>query len=212
MGPRLHLTTLGDSTIANPIYLAFYTAVPLFHETRHVTSRFIVGAALALGLAASLGLARMKPWVRRGLLLALVAEVVVLSPVPWPLPHTPTAEHPITPRIDGPVLDVPWLTEGGHFDDDILIQAVHHRQPIPFNLQGGGDQLLSPSVRQNPFVNGLQHQVSDGRTGHCGGVDELRQMGFRHVVLRRDVQGLGETLERCLGTGETVGDRRLFSL
>ena len=212
MGPRLHLATLGDSTVANPIYLAFYTVVPLFHETRHVTSRFIVGAALALGLAASLGLSRMKPWVRRGLLLALVAELIVLSPVPWPLPHTPTAAHPITPRIDGPVLDVPWLTEGGHFDDDILVQAVHHRQPIPFNLQGGGDRLLSPSVRQNAFVNGLQHQVTDGRAGHCAGVDELRQMGFRYVVLRRDVKGLDETLERCLGPGEAVDDRQLFSL
>jgi hypothetical protein len=212
LGPRIHIWALDGQGLPNPLYLAFYSVAPLFHETRHVTSRFIVGTSLALGLAAALGASRLPRWPRRVALGALVLEVVALSPAPWPLPHTPTAAHTATAAISGPVLDIPWLTPAGHFDDDILVQAMVHRQPIPFNLQGGGDQLLSPSVRQNPFVNGLRHQLEDGRPGHCGGTDELRAMGFEQVLMRRDEQGLQETLTRCLGAGEVFEDRVLYSL
>ncbi len=212
MGPRVHLWTLDGSGVANPLYLLFYTVVPLFHETRHVTARFVVGASLALGLAAALGAARLPVWPRRIALGVLVVDLLFLAPTPWPQPQTPTAAHPVNERIEGPVLELPWLTPGGQFEDDILVQAVWHTQPIPFNLQGGGDQLLSPSLRQNPFVNGLRHQMEDGRPGHCGGVDELRSIGLKHVVLRRDEGGVQDTLERCLGPGEEVDGRILFSL
>jgi hypothetical protein len=229
MGPRIyldHARSIGG--MPNPIYLLAYWAVPLVNATIHSVDRFAVGLQLCLALLAALGLAsltaRWRPW----LLAAMVAELLWISPGPWPIPSTAVTAHPAATHIaqhptPGAVIDLPFIKQGPGgqwFDGDIFMQQTNHGHPIPFQLEGHGIETVSGPVRDNPFFRRIANALVYGHPAprDCTGAAELSTIGMSWVVWRPELQhveshqAVDQVLRSCLGTPISLGDRWVFAL
>lgn len=132
--------------------------------------RYALPAALGVAMAAAFGVdalaRRAGAWVGPVALLAWLAELVLLSPVPFPLPTTRPEVPAIYARLDelvgpGAVLELPFFERGGdrfrrvHF----LHQLVHHR-PIADHVLG----MPAGVYVDNQFVAALvAAEKPDGR-------------------------------------------------
>ena len=95
MGPRIYLDhgrSIGG--VPNPIYLLAYWVIPLVNATIHSVDRFAIGLQLCLALLAALGLSQVRATLRPWLILGVFAELLLISPGPWPLPTTANAPPP----------------------------------------------------------------------------------------------------------------------
>jgi len=229
MGPRIyldHARTLGG--VPNPVYLAAYWVIPLVNATIHSVDRFAVGLQLCLAILAALGLTqvsiRWRPWI----LVGVVAEVLLVSPGPWPIPMVQAAAHPASQHIaaqpdTGAVIDLPFQKTGSEnswFYGDIFLQQTTHQRPIPFQLEGKGMETASAPVAQNRFFQHLSSGLIFGQhfPEECTGVDELGALGVSWIVwhptkAQPDIQArIDRVLRFCLGTPQTFGDRKVFQL
>jgi hypothetical protein len=229
LGPRIyfdHGRSLGG--IPNPVYLAAYWVVPLVNATIHSVDRFAVGLQLCLSMMAAVGVgclaARWRPWV----LLAVLIELIALSPAPWPIPMAEASQHPASVKIQSSgstkaVLDIPFM-EGDEqhrwFLGDIFLQQSIHSSPIPFQLEGHAIETVHPDVRANRFFQKLAAGAIDDRPipKGCTGVQDLAEMGFGWLVwrpmltpdARRDE--FRTILGSCLSVSEDFGDRVLYQI
>ena len=229
MGPRIyldHARSIGG--VPNPVFLLAYWVVPFVNATIHSVDRYAVGLQLCLAILAALGLGTLKARWRPWLLVALLAELLFISPGPWPLPMVAATAHPASVHIaqstaTGGVIDLPFIgrsDEGGWFKGDIFLQQTVHGRPIPFQLEGHGIETVSPPLRDNPFfrniVNSLMygHPVPQG----CQGADALTAMGISWWVWQPEPQlspshiAVDKRLRACLGEPTAFGDRWVFSL
>lgn len=233
LGPRIYLEhDMAQARWLNPLYLAFYKSFPLFHETKHAPERFLVSAHLCMGVSASAAVAwvlgrvgqRLRWAVGAGAAGLVLAEVLLLSSLPWPIPSFPAQPTEASLALaggEGAVVDLPFYRQSGGFEGDIFLQQVHHGRPIPFALDGVGEEIVSPGLRSNPFYRQLSRQLfgqADGGTGGCFGVDSLARSGFTEIVLRPDrlpadrAAATQATLEGCLGQPSQAGQALIYSL
>ncbi len=213
--------------ITNPVYLLAWYAVPLFSLSMHGADRFVAGALLCLGIAAAAGLgdllhrlpARLRMPSAVGAFGLVLAEVLFVSPAPWPVPQTQAVPSAAAQRLaeasaagePGAVLDLPFLSaSSGRFVSEILLDQTVHGRPVPFRLEGRGLQAVSPPVRDLALVRAL-HAATQGepRPLPCRERDALAQLGFSAVVLhteRLEVPSAPviESFARCLGAAEPV--------
>ncbi len=229
MGPRLYLDhgrTIGG--LPNPVYLLAYWAIPLVNATIHSVDRFAVGLQLCLAMLAAVGVSHIRAPLRPWAAAALLAEVLWVSPGPWPLGSTSAEAHPASQYLaehprEGAVVDWPFETassQGTWFIGDIFLQQTHHRRPIPFQLEGRGIETVSPPMATNPFF----HRVSSSLlyrhplVPECSGTDALADMGVAFVVWRREStppsqrEDLDRVLRLCLGPPQAFEDRWVFEL
>lgn len=212
LGPQLALVE-GGATLPNPAYLAAWQLVPLFHETAHTHGRLLVSTSLLLGLVLAAGVASL-PRARHaaaGLVLGglVVADGLVLSPAPWPVPQAPFAADPTSHFLAeqaGGILELPYGSDGGRFRSRLFREQVWHGRPLPFALEGVGSQLLSPTVRLVPFVQNTSRLLAGSRRqGGCGDLGRLREAGIHWVrewswlLGEEDFEALARYLEGCLG-------------
>ena len=211
----------------NPVYLAAWYAMPLFSLSMHGADRFLAGAALALGVAASVGLDSWAPASRRagwaagvGAAAVVLVETLALSPAPWPVPQVPALPSPAAALLAsgaGPVIDLPFASPDGRFFSEILLDQTAHQRPVPYRLEGRGLQAVHPSVRDNPFFRAA-HAASLGPTAGlpCAGAGALADAGFGALVVHPGrlpaSSALPEALERCLGPATPLGPALGFDL
>jgi len=215
--------------VTNPIYLLFYYAFPLFNATIHSVDRFAVAFQLALSVVAAFGAAALldrfdkaKTWLAVLLPLAVLAEYLLVSPAPWPIPVSLAKPHPVSIELaennqPGAVLDLPaYYGTTGLFVGDIFFQQTIHQRAIPYSLEGVG-----PTVRRNPFFAFYETSAFEQPpppVDPCSGVPALVEAGFAFVVLRPDrldaaqSVALVDMLERCLGEGRPIADAVLYHL
>ncbi len=108
--------------------------------------RYALVAAFALSVAASLGVSvlrrRLGSWVAVVVPLLVVAEVVLLSPVPIPLPVTELRVSPAYERLDevlppGPIIELPWFDRGSQrFQRQHFLNQLVHGRPIADEVIG----------------------------------------------------------------------------
>lgn len=229
MGPRIYLDhgrSLGG--VPNPIYLLAYWVIPLVNATIHSVDRFAVGLQLCLALLAAIGLSRIRVSLRPWLILGMLAELLLISPGPWPLPTTTASTHPASAYIasqpgEGAVVDWPFEAEGVNgswFVGDIFLQQTHHGRPIPFQLEGRGIETASRAMAANPFFHRVTmsflHKHPIPRD--CSGADAMGAMGVDFVVWRHALveeqtrRNVSDVLRLCFGEGRDFEDRTVFSI
>jgi hypothetical protein len=212
---------------ANPVYLTAWTTMPLFSLSMHGADRFLPGASLALGVAAAVGLdgltgsSRRLGWIVGAVAAAaLLAETLVLSPAPWPIPQAAAVPSPAAEALSvssRPLIDLPFESVGGHFWSEIWLDQTVHQRPVPYRLEGRGLQAVHPVVRDNPFFRAA-HAASLGPTAGlpCAGVDALSAAGFIDLVVHPARLPAGSdlpaALERCLGPAQPLGPALRFGL
>ena len=229
MGPRIYLDhgrSIGG--VPNPVYLLAYWVIPLVNATIHSVDRFAVGMQLCLALLAALGLSQVRAALRPWAVLAVLVEILLLSPAPWPLSTTAAVPHAASQHIanqpgDGAVIDWPFEAEsaqGRWFVGDIFLQQTEHGRAIPYQLEGRGIETASPAMAANPFFHrvtmSLLHKHPIPRD--CTGADAMGAMGvdfvvWRHALVEERIrQNLDDVLRLCLGDSLDFGDRRVFHI
>jgi hypothetical protein len=229
LGPRIyldHARSIGG--VPNPVYLLAYWCVPLVNATIHSVDRFAVGTQLCIALMAALTVQQLSPRWRVISLIAIMVELIAVSPGPWPVSMVEARIHPASLQIktheaSGAVLDVPFL-EGDQnrrwFLGDVFMQQTVHGKPIPFQLEGHELETVSPQTRANPFFKKLAASAINGRAlaAGCSGVTELSDMGFDWVVWRPGLtpdarrEEFGALLSACLSNPKDFGDRILYRI
>lgn len=211
MGPFLFVAE--GSYQSSPVWW-WHALRELLPPVRQVTSYirfsvfFFIGLAMLAGaeterIAAALrrragAWAGRAPWVGLGFSALVVAELIVLSPVPFPLP---TAEATISEASlaladmpqQGAVLDWPQRYAGKKVEVSryFYYQSVHGR-PIPYDF--APTNYRPGPIEGNPFFGALE-VVTYGSDYYSGawseltslpvtrGVDDIRAMGFSYLVL-----------------------------
>lgn len=198
LGPVVTFSDFSSHGFFSPFYHAMYWLFPMFHKVA-IPFRFLALSLLALGILAAFGLRgllrELGRWDALGLSVlvagAVVLEVALLSPAPWPLPTSPASVPAFYEMVaadpeDHGLIDYPFerpesLLLPGEF---FYYQTVHHRA-IPYRTSG----VLSPEVARNPFME----EVRNAQTGAARSVKarqrlregalKLRAMGFGYLVL-----------------------------
>ncbi len=197
LGPRLAfakqvVTVLGASVLLPLGYLSFPgSPFGLVHQPY----RMVAFLLPVLGLAAARGALRLPGWARPVVAVAVLAEVLLLSPAPWPLATRPAPSADAYAGIDGPVLD--WPPDASQLNRDYLVSATVHGQAVPY----GVNVFLPERLRQDPLVIELLRALNDldGRARNrdvlfAGSVlqepataeSALREIGIRHVLVHKD--------------------------
>lgn len=220
LGPTVHLDR-GLPLAPNPPFRLLQSVWPAFDMVRNI-ERLQVAFTLGLGVLGAQGLAWLGDrWALRGRLrtgigLLLAAVVIIegnlVSGLGAPLPTASTRVSPVFDRIgeesgDFAVIQLPADdTAGGR----PFWQQVHHRRPLPMNLDGSP----APSLRDNALLSALMPDPAHNRHFmglRLGTVDDatlrsegarLHASGFRYVLLDESegVQpGLEAILQRCCG-------------
>jgi hypothetical protein len=110
---------------------------------------------LALGAAASVaGLGRLAAL---PVAAAILAEGLIASPVPWPLPTTDPRPPAIYAALPGPGGVFDWPPDASRANRSYLLWQVSHARPIPY----GVNAFLSEALEEDPLVADLLATLSD---------------------------------------------------
>ena len=234
MGVRIFADhALAGPSLWNPLYLALFHAMPLFHTTLHSVDRFLVPGMLGLGVAAAMGLrvlVQERPWrvqaaATVAAALLIVVEVIAVSPAPWPLPTTPAGPHPVSLALaqdarPGAVIDLPFRVDG-FLVTDMLFQQTTHGRPIPYRMSGVGGEVVAPAVWGSALFQRAVTPLMEAdrrRATRCEGAAELADAGFGWFIVRRDrmdaATGLAVEvpLRACLGDPEVYDNAALYRI
>lgn len=201
LGPYLYVggeyVRWDGEMIPLPFYV-FFKAFPLFERISH-PFRFVVPATIGLGMLAGFGVKELgrrftldARIVTGGASALILAELLLLSPAPWPLPRCEAAIPAVYTNLSaGAVLDLPITVPN-------LERAVYtwyqteHGQPSPYGLN---DPIPAP-LAANPLT-GLLVQVEASRTGTLprllpdlelvAGAHMLRADGYRYIVVHESL-------------------------
>lgn len=204
LGPTITFSDWSAKGVYNPVYIFMYLFFPMFHKVA-VPFRYLALALLGLGIMASFGLrqlcaaqqSRLKWAAALAVPLCLAAEIALISPLPWPLPAAPAQVPAVYELIaqepgDFAVIDFPFerphtqLIPGEYF----YYQTQHHKA-IPYRTSG----VLSTEVARNAFMEELsnaQFGVPSSaaiRQRMAEGAQRLNALGFRYLILHRDILG-----------------------
>ena len=209
-------------------FLTFFKAFPIFSRISH-PFRFVVPAALGIGMLAGFGAQWLGTKLPRGpitlgLCAAVLAEVLLGSPGPWPLPRC-DAEIPAvyaSMQGEGAVLDLPITVPN-------LERAVYtwyqtgHGRPSPYGLN---DPIPDP-LERNPLTQ-LLVQVEASRAVTLPrmlpdlelviGKRLLEAQGYRWVVVHERLypehkrQMVADILEPLLGPPERIDGVAIYEI
>ncbi len=220
-------------TVTNIVYAIFWYVFPVFHVGRHSPDRFSVLFQLLLAILATSGFsvilrqlqvrANFKYLIGAGATILVLCETLFISPLPYPMPTTPSSPHNVSLWLKdhgdpGAVLDVPvYHPYTVMFRGDILMQQVYHQRPVPYNYLG-----VSKTVSRNPFYARVvdDHFDSGGRYVlgvTCDDAALLHEMGFAYVIYRPRLNPhrhseVSYCLETCLGPPQPFDDVLLYAL
>ncbi len=221
--------------LPNPLHLGLFHGLPYFHTTIHSTDRFMAPAMLGVGVAAASGLgalvrdrgARVGAAAAVGAVVIAVAEVLLVSPAPWPIATTPARPHPASLHLaqdphPGAVIDIPFRSvHTGRFEGDVFLQQAFHGRPVPFRLEGRHGEIVTPVVWDDALfqrVAGPLLGLPPGRATRCEGAAELAEAGFGWFVVRRDrlpadvARAAEAPLAACLGAAIIIEDAALYRI
>ncbi len=163
-----------------------------------------IGIAIVAAVGAAGVRERQAPWVAG----ALLVELLLVSPAPWPLGRTPAldfgyAEAVRTAVAATPggapraVVDVPAYGEGMSTSRYLLFQTVHG-QPLPYgpNVRADGFRMFG-----NPGLAGLV--LGNGTAFQQAPLEDLRNGDAGFIALHRD---LGDTAEIELWLRDKLGE------
>ncbi len=221
MGPFLWFggewVTVGGHRLPLP-YRALLEILPS-EAIAHPQRLGFLGMALVVGLGASAVKERWAPWVAVGLL----AELLLLSPAPWPIARTPVLDTGYaeaiaesaagaTGRRGSPmVVDVPAEAPGkGMSSSRYLVFQTVHRQPIPYgpNVRKDGfhafsSQAATALVLGDPALLAALNEP-ELRRGDLGWIAVHTDLGDTAAVEAR--------LAAVLGPPKAYGSVRLWDL
>lgn len=221
LGPVIRFFPEGEGGI-NLWYTLLYYVVPLFNVLEHNVDRLVLPGFLLLVLGVTMAVSRLGELQKKTIAVLCFLEFVFLSPVPWPPPVAPVVAHPISKQIAagpaGAVIDIPYtIPQSTQVIGDIFYQQTVHHQSIPYRLEGVGPNMVAPVVRDNAFferIHNLSQNEGTSQDAMCSGSQELNQLGFQYVVLRKDSlkqsAALEQTLDKCLERISTVDERVLY--
>lgn len=142
---------LSDGT-NNPVYLLAYDF--LGSKMLLEPFRYAIAAAMALAIAAALGAAALPRRARMVLPGLILAEVLIVSPVPTPLPAARLDAPAVYGKLGtllppGPILELPYFDKGsGRFVREQIYWQLLHGRPIPNAVAGFPPDWL----RDNAFT------------------------------------------------------------
>lgn len=152
---------------------------------------------IGIAIVAAVGAAGVAERHARWVVGALLVELLLLSPAPWPLARTPALDFGYAEAIQAAVretpnavpravVDVPAHGEGMSTSRYLVFQTVHG-QPIPY-----GPNVRADAFRMfgNPGLAGLV--LGNGTAFRQARVEDLRRGDAGFIALHRD---LGETAE-----------------
>lgn len=216
----------------NPIYMLAYHALPGF-RLMHIVDRLSVGVQLCACILAAAGLARLLPrgaagWAAGvGASILVLAEVALLSPVPWPIPTTPAAVPPEVRALASlpgrhgvivlPLNRVQASLQPGEY---FYWQTVHGK-PMPTALT----TRFPTAMMENPLIGALYlcedpaYGVPPPAEALLPGLEALRAHGFGWILVRAPLMRpataakVEESLTALLGPPERfAGGGLLYSL
>lgn len=183
----------------NPAWAVAFYAVPGFRMVA-IADRLSVVVQLCVALLAAAGLARLLPDGRKGTLLAclaavlVLAEVALISPVPWP---TPTAPATLPPQVlalarePGPrgLIPLPLnRTNTTLQPGEYYYWQIHHGKPMPIALT-----TRFPQPMMDNRLVGTLYLCEDPNYGHPPpaavlrpGLTELQRDGFGWFLVNAD--------------------------
>ncbi len=227
LGPALsvgrRLIGFGPQVVLLPLALLYLTGSP-FRWVHH-PYRLAAFVLPLVGVWAALGAARLPRPARWAAPALLLAEILWVSPAPWPLAVSPTTPPAVLAELggDGAVLDLPPDgTTGNRLA--LLAQPAHGR-----GVAVGTNLFIRPELARDPLVHEVLRAVDDlprrARNRDVpgprrvlqpplSGDSRLAELGFDAVVLHRDLcspreaDRLAEILTRWLGPpgAEADGD------
>lgn len=158
LGPYLHVAgeyvRVEGRQLPLP-FLTFFEAFPLFSRISH-PFRFVVPTTLALGVLAGFGARALAARLRLpgglvlgGSVVAVLVEILLLSPAPWPLPRCEARIPAVYQQLgaEGAVLDLPITVPNLERAVYTWYQTAHGR-PSPYGLN---DPLPDP-LERNPLT------------------------------------------------------------
>ena len=142
--PPLHLVVVGDGAVTNPLYHVVATALPFYGGIPPVWQQaglftILAGPAVA-ALVATLPRGRARQVAALVIVLAALAERVLVLPVPLPLDAAPAHISEAYDRADGEggLVDVPRLFAGTRVARGFTFLAQsRHKHPIPVAINLG---------------------------------------------------------------------------
>ncbi|MFZ5475447.1 MAG: hypothetical protein ACOZNI_01625 [Myxococcota bacterium] len=225
LGPYLNVggayVTVLDRRIPLP-FLALYDALPFFQRISH-PFRFVVPVQLGLAVLACVGLAGVPVLARLAAGAALLAECLLASPAPWPMPRSDGAMPAYVATLagdpaPGAVVDLP-------IDVPNLERAVYlywqtgHGRPSVYSLNEPLPELLAQNhlarallVAESARMDRLPPTLPELDLVASGRA--LAELGVRYLVVHDRLypaERLAQTLTLlrvALGPETTAGDGR----
>ncbi len=229
LGPFLYLTDQLYTEIRSPIYMAFFNYFPFFSQVS-IPYRFTTMVMLSLAVLSSLALAglfrrrarRDQALLSAALTLALLFDVAMLSPAPFPIPlsgcRVPEycASLARDPQESG-LLDYPIQRYRGELlPGEYFFYQMTHGKAMPNRVEG----TVPIFVYQNSFANYLfmmERAQEDlpprDRQTLERGLEDLSRFQFRYIVVHDNYlrsaarQRMHTLLRFFLGPPEAWPDR-----
>jgi len=199
LGPFVYFSDQIYTEIRSPIYMAFFNYFPFFSQVS-IPYRFTAMVMLSLSILAALALAGLgRRWARRdqallsaALTLAMLFDVTLLSPAPFPLPLSSSTVPEYCTRLaqdpqEWGLLDYPIQRYRGELlPGEYFFYQMTHGKAMPNRVEG----TIPFFVYQNSFANYLfmmEHAREDlpprDRRTLERGLEDLSRFGFRYIVL-----------------------------
>ncbi|MGM9992313.1 MAG: hypothetical protein ACI376_05645 [Candidatus Bruticola sp.] len=227
LGPRIVFSDFSGMGVINPLYLFMFLFFPFFYNLA-IPFRFLMLALIGLSQTAACGTKELlseesvgRKWFFCGFIgCMIVAEIIFVSPLPWPLPMSP-AEVPSYYRMlacdprSYAIIDYPFERSGNILvpSEYFYYQTVHHKR-IPYRTSG----VLSPEVVHNSFMEEVLWAHRDIEPSHQSrkrileGAKALFAMGFYVFILHENLlpdfaaQEIESRLTPVLGEPMRLGD------
>lgn len=199
LGPFVYLSSDLYTEIRSPIYMAFFHYFPFFSQVA-IPYRFAAIVMLSLGVLSALalgGLYRGRPAREQGLMtaaltLAMLFDVALFSPAPFPIPLSSVRVPEYCRSLaldtrDSGLLDIPFQRfKGELLPGEYFFYQMIHGKSIPNKVEG----TIPVYVYQNPFTNYLfvlEHAQQDvpprDRRTMEKGLEDLSRFKFRYLVV-----------------------------
>lgn len=199
LGPFMYITDEIYSAHKSVIYMAFFRYFPLFSQVS-IPYRFITVVMAALAVLCSYALSGLyRRWksvdrvlATAGLTLAMLFDVVLLSPVPYPIPLSSVRMPDYCAALaaekgDSGLLDIPIQRYKGELlPGEYFYFQIKHRKAIPNRVEG----TVPLFVFQNSFANYLfilEHAQEDipprNQVDLQMGLEDMSRFRFRHIVV-----------------------------
>lgn len=226
LGPYLYLNgqyvrTPSGGMLPLP-FLALFDGLPLFSAISHAF-RFVVPLTMCLGVCAALALAPY-PRLAAALAPALLAELLLASPAPFPLPVTDLRVPTVYDAIpgEGAVLDLP-LTQQVLARSTYNLYQLAHGRPIPYGLNDPTPAHLDHNPLSRALIDAERSSINTSAPTPplldlVLGREALAAAGFAAVVVHPDryppetLYRVTELLDGVVGPPQEVGGRLLYPL